>query len=204
MQILIASLILSTWLSTPLIISPAGVDDNCLCIASETVRKYCERETSGREKNEYRIHQEAIAKRDIQRQIDQSIEADIAKDPVARSSIETKDLTIKDLNGKTYAAAEIGASTNNYQGILRISDDTKISIECLKLTGKEAVVYTNQHFVRYVPDRKDESPHELITNIIHRETWIFTETGWKVKFIEELESGKTYLDGKLYDPGKSR
>lgn len=176
---------------------------NCLCIASAAVVKYCERENSGVQKDEYRINQERIARRDIQRLIDHSISADIAKDAAARSFIEAEDLTIKELDGKVYtreAALQIGAAANNYQGFLRISDATRIEIECLTLKGKEAIVYTNQHFVRYVPDRKDESPHEVITNILHRETWIFTESGWKVRYIEELERGDTFLDGKLYNP----
>ncbi len=133
----------------------------------------------------------------------QGIGADIAKDAAARSSIETADVTIRELDGKIYtkeSAAQIGASANNYQGVLRISEDTRIRVECLTLRGKDATVYTNQHYVRYVPDRKDESPHEVITNIIHREIWTFTEQGWKVKYIEELERGNTYLDGKLYNP----
>lgn len=200
MQFFSLTFFLAGCLAFPLNISRAENDDGCLCIASETVKKYCEQERSSVPKSENRINQEAIARRDIQHLIDQSIEADIAKDAEARSFIETADLTIKELDGKTYSAAQIGASVNSYQGILRVSDDTKISVECLTLKGKEAIVYTNQHFVRYVPDRKDKSPHEIITNIIHRETWIFTEQGWRVRYIEELERGNTYLDGKLYNP----
>ncbi len=200
MRTFLATFFLISCLSFPLNSSRAENEDDCLCIASETVKKYCEQEKSGVPKNEYQINQTAIARRDIQGLINQGIEADIAKDATARGSIETADLTIKELDGETRSAAQIGASVNNYQGILRISDDTKISVECLTLKGKEAIVYTNQHFVRYVPDRKDESPHELITNIVHRETWIFTEQGWKVRYIEELERGNTYLDGKLYNP----
>lgn len=184
----------------PLITSTAQNDEGCRCIASSVVKKFCERETSDPPKNQYRINQEAIARRDIQREIQTSVEADIAMDASARSSIETADLKIKELDGKIVPAAQIGASTNNYQGILRTSDETKIKIECLILKGKEAIVYTNQHFVRYIPNRKDESPHEVITNIIHRETWVFTEKGWKVRYIEELERGNTYLDGHLYNP----
>lgn len=203
MKTFLAVFILLGCLSFPLNNSHAKNDDNCLCIASETVKKYCNQEKSNVPKDEYRINQEAIARRDIQRRIDQSVEADIAKDAAARSAIETEDFTIKELDGKIYTGkdtANIGASANQYQGILQISNATKINIECLTLKGKEAIVYTNQHFVRYVPDRKDESPHEVITNIIHRETWIFTEQGWKIKYLEELERGNTYLDGKLYNP----
>lgn len=201
MKLLLSVILVSGFLFIPFDNSQAENDGDCLCIASKTVQKYCRREKQDAANDEYRINQETIAKRDIQRQINHSINADIAKDADARSSIETGDLTIRELDGKVYmkeSAEQIGASANNYQGILRISDNTKIKIECLTLKGKEAIVYTNQHFVRYVPDRKDESPHEVITNIIHRETWVFTEQGWKVRYIEELERGNTYLDGKLY------
>lgn len=203
MKILMSIFLVTTLLFSPSVISKAENDDDCLCIASEQVQKYCRQEKSDAPKSEYQLNQEKIAKRDIQNLINQSIEADIAKDATARSHNETEDFTVKELDGKIYtkeSAAQVGASANSYQGILRVSDDTKINIECLTLKGKEAIVYINQHFVRYVPDRKDGSPHEVITNIIHREIWIFTEHGWKVRYVEELERGNTYLDGKLYDP----
>ncbi len=186
----------------PVTILEADSDEDCLCISSEAVQKYCRQENSEVVKDQYKLNQELIAKRDIQKQINHAINADIAKDAEAKSSVETEDFTVKELDGKVYTkekAAQVGASANNYQGILRVSDKTRITIECLSLKGKEAIVYTNQHFVRYVPDRQDGSPHEVITNIIHKEIWVFTDDGWKVKYVEELERGKTYLDGKLYD-----
>ena len=203
MKFILSILFFISCLLVPLNVSKAKKNDDCQCIASETVKKYCEREKAVGPKTEYRINQETIARRDIQQLINQGIEADIAKDADARVHNDAEDITLKELDGKIYTkqkASQAGASENNYQGILLISEDTKISIECLTLQGKDAMVYTNQHYVRYVPDRKDESPHELITNIIHREIWTFTEQGWKVKYIEELERGNTYLDGKLYNP----
>jgi hypothetical protein len=203
MRLIITAVFLLCSAILPLSVSRAENDDDCLCITSDAVKKYCKAENAGVKKDEFKINQEAIARRDIQRVIERGISADLAKDVDARNATETEDLTVKKLDGTIYKGAEtknIGAATNNYQGILNISNATKINIECLTLKGKEAVVYTNQHFVRYVPDRKDESPHEVITNIIHRETWVFTGQGWKIKYLEELERGNTYLDGKLYNP----
>lgn len=203
MRLIITAVFLFCPAILPMNVSRAGNDGECLCVSSEAVKKYCEAENAAVKKDEFKLNQEAIARRDVQRVIERGISADIAKDADARSAIETEDLTVKKLDGTIYSGAEtknIGAATNNYQGILSISSATKINVECLTLKGKEAIVYTNQHFVRYVPDRKDESPHEVITNIIHRETWVFTEQGWKVKYIEELERGNTYLDGKIYNP----
>ena len=81
---------------------------------------------------------------------------------------------------------------------LVVSDQTEVKIECFELKGKSAVLVTDQHFVRTVPDRKDGSPHQLITNVEHLETWVYTEAGWLTKRIDELKQGPTYLDGKPY------
>lgn len=178
-------------------------DGDCLCIPSESVRKYSDKEFSALVKNETKLNQEKIAVRDIQRVINQGLEADEAKDTNDSNHNLSEDFTIKDLDGKLWTLAETqgkkGAAATNYEGIIKVSDKSWIRIEALTLKGAEAVVYINQHFVRYLPDRKDGSPHEVITNIIHREIWIFDEQGWKLKHIEELERGKTYLDGAIYD-----
>jgi len=204
MKIFMIAFFLIGCLSFPLNISQAENDNGCLCIASEVVQKYCAAENAGVKKDEYRINQEAIARRDIQQLLNQIVSAGIAKDAAALRDIDADEFTFKALDGKILtneAAKNVGANTSNFQGILRVSDDTSIKIECLTFKGKDAVIYINQHYVRYVPDRKDESPHEVITNIIHREIWTFTEQGWKRKYVEELERGNTYLDGKLYNPG---
>lgn len=178
-------------------------DDECLCIPTQTVKKYSDKEFASIVKNDTKLKQEEIAKRDIQGLINHDINAGVAKDADADAHNLTDDFTIKDLDGKLWTRAEVlsgkGASKNNYEGILQFSNRSWIKIEALSLKGIEAIVYTNQHFVRYVPDRKDGSPHELITNIIHREIWIFTENGWKMKHIEELERGKTYLNGEVFE-----
>lgn len=178
-------------------------EKDCLCIPAEQVKKYSDKEFVNLVKNEIKLRQESVAKRDIQKLINQGLEADKAKDSTASDHNLSEDFTIKDLDGKLWTQEEMkgrkGASKNNYEGILKISNKSWIKIEALTLKGNEAIVYTNQHFVRYVPDRKDGSPHELITNIIHREIWVFGEKGWRMKHIEELERGKTYLNGEVFD-----
>ena len=203
MRIFMAAVFVLSGLVLAFDVARAQSDGDCLCIASEAVRKYCVRERAGLTADEYRVNQELIAKRDIQRLINESVESGFAKDAAAMAHIESDNFTVRELDGKIYSkknAEAVTARANDFQGILRISEDTKVTVECLTLKGKDAIVYTNQHFVRYVPDRKDGSPHEIITNIIHRETWIFTEQGWRLDYVEELERGNTYLDGKIYNP----
>jgi hypothetical protein len=61
------------------------------------------------------------------------------------------------------------------------------------------VAIANQHFVREIPDRKDSSPHELITNGASR--GVDLHGG---RLADEANrgaeaGGPTHLDGKLYE-----
>jgi hypothetical protein len=144
--------------------------------------------------------QERFVREEIQSRIDESIEADEAKDLAAKLHYAAPDLTVKLVDGTVLDRKQVEEGIKrDSDWILSVSDRTTITIECLELKGKEAVLVTEQHFVRTVPDRKDGSPHELITNVEHRETWVYTKAGWLTKRIDELKQGPTYLDGKLYE-----
>jgi hypothetical protein len=141
-----------------------------------------------------------LVRREIQSRIDESIEADEAKDLVAKMEHSAPDLTLKLVDGTVLDRKQIEEGVKrDADWILSVSDQTNVTIECIELKGKEAVLITDQHFVRTVPDRKDGSPHELITHVKHRETWIYTQKGWLTKRIDELTEGPVYLDGKLYE-----
>ena len=145
--------------------------------------------------------QERIAQRDIQERINESIEADIARDSKAGAHNLTDDFALRLLDGTVLTRQQMLESNKEQKdSLLLVSDRTHVTIDCFALRGKEATVYTNQHYVRYMPDRKDGSPHEVITNITHRETWIFTIAGWKIKYVEELQEGPTLLNGERYNP----
>jgi hypothetical protein len=144
--------------------------------------------------------QERIVQRDIQERIDESIEAAEADDLPARAHYFAPDLTLKVVDGTILDRKQVEAGMKrDSDWILSVSDKTSITIDCLELKGTLAILLTNQHFVRTVPDRKNGSPHELITNATHRETWVYTRSGWLTEKIEELRQGPTYLDGKLYE-----
>ena len=144
--------------------------------------------------------QERFVRTEIQLRIDESIEASEAKDMAAKMHYFASDLTLKLVNGTVLDRKQIEEGMKrDSDWILSVSDQTTIKIECMELKGKEAIVVTDQHFVRTAPDRKDGSPHEVVTNVKHRETWVYTTDGWLTKRIEELKQGPTYLDGKLYE-----
>ena len=165
-----------------------------LSVAGAAGQNACERKTAATD-------QERIVRAEIQSRIDESIEADEAKDLAAKTHFYAPDMNLTLLDGTVLKRQEMEEGIRrDADWILAVSDRTTITVECLSLNGKEAVAVTNQHFVRTVPDRRDGSPHELITNMKHRETWVYTDAGWVVKRIEETERGATYLDGRLYEP----
>jgi hypothetical protein len=146
--------------------------------------------------------QERIAQRDIQEVIDQEIEELGAKDLAALSRQMPLDFTVRLLDGTTLNREQIiEGMRHDLESVLSIDvDRTYTRIECLTLAGNEATIYTKQQYVRTISDRKDNSPHEVITSVKHREKWVCTKDGWIGKCVEETEQGPTYLDGEPYDP----
>ena len=136
------------------------------------------------------------ARRAIQERINAAIEADKRKE---RIDTMTPDFTVKLLSGEVLDRQQLEQDRARDQSeIISISDETSVVIYDLALKGDEATVYTSQHFVRTVWGR-DGKPHEVITNITHRELWVNTPGGWLQKHIEELERGPTFVDGEPYD-----
>jgi len=144
--------------------------------------------------NEHAVLDEA--RRAIQERINASIEADKRKEQI---DIMTEDFTVKLLGGQVLNRQQLERDKERDQSeIISISDETSITIDDLVLDGDQATVYTSQRFVRTVLGR-DGKPHEVITSITHRETWVNTSRGWLQRHIEELERGPTFVDGEPYD-----
>jgi hypothetical protein len=136
------------------------------------------------------------ARRAIQERINASIEADKRKEHI---DIMTDDFTVKLLGGQVLDRQQLEMDKARDQSeIISISDETSVTIDGLLLNGYEATVYTSQRFVRTVLGR-DGQPHEVITNITHREIWVNTPKGWLQRHIEEIERGPTFVDGESYD-----
>ena len=185
----------STLAQTP-IAQPDSAQAGCMCIKNSLAQTPCAHRGASPS-----TAQEIIARRQIQERIDQTIEADEAKDVAAAMHFDTADFAVKNRDGSVSARADVRKGIQQgYDWFLAVSDKTRVSIDCLTLKGNEASVYINQHFVRTVPDRKDGSPHELITNVTHRETWIQTDQGWLRKYLEELQEGPIFLDSQPYNP----
>lgn len=175
---------------------PDSTAPGCMCIENSLALTPCAAGGSSQP-----TAQVMIARREIQQRIDQTIEADEAKDVSAAMHFDTTDFAVKNRDGSVSARADVRKGIQQgYDWFYAVSDKTRVNIDCLTLKGNEASVYINQHFVRTIPDRNDNSPHELITNVTHRETWVYTGQEWLRKYIEELQGGPIFLDGQRYNP----
>jgi hypothetical protein len=141
---------------------------------------------------------ERAAKREIQKRIDLTVEADKDKNVEAATQFNTPDYTVQNLDGSVDTPEDVKRGIRaGYDRIGQVSDRTKVAVDCVTLEGDVATVYVNQHFVRTIRLGDDPALHELISNITHRETWIRTPSGWMRKHIDELRRGPTYVDGQL-------
>jgi ketosteroid isomerase-like protein len=169
--------------------------------SAPAVRPAAAGSTAGASREGVQTAQGRIAQRDIQEAINQWLEFSEARDLDAVARAMTPDFALQLLDGTVLNRQQVlDGMRQEWASVLRVSDETSITVERLELLGPQATVYTRQHYVRYMPSRKDGSPHEVITNVRHRETWVFTEKGWISKRVEEIEQGETLVDGEPYQP----
>lgn len=139
--------------------------------------------------------EEEEAKRAIEARIAESVEAMRRKDTPARLAGFTPDWRGKLKDGEIITLKDLEEYFRRQErSILNISPETRTVVDTIELKGNEATVHTSQTFVRTVPGR--DGPVEVRTSVTHKEVWVKTDRGWLSKYIEELEQGPTFVDGK--------
>ena len=136
------------------------------------------------------------AQREIQAAIDRSIEADRRHDVAARLDLLTPDYEVVTLDGRVLQRADVARGIADFQkSTIAFSPQTRTTIESIRMHGDVATVMTHQHLVRTVRGPAG-NPVERVSNIRHRETWIRSADGWKVKRVEEIEQGPVTIAGE--------
>jgi acetyl esterase/lipase/TolA-binding protein len=138
---------------------------------------------------------EEEARRAIEARVAASVEALRRKDIVARMESFAPDWTGKLKDGEVITLKDLEESfRQQFRSIISVSDETRTVVDTIKLSGNEATVHTSQRFVRTVPGN-DGKTNEVRTSVTHLEIWVKTDRGWFSKYIEELEQGKTFVNG---------
>lgn len=133
---------------------------------------------------------------DIQARIDASIEADRRKDLAARMALYTDDATIELLSGQVLTRAQLEQGIAAFhKSTAAIGTRTRTTTESIDVRGNTAILVTQQHLERTTFGGEGQ-PVERVSDIRHRETWVRTAEGWKIRHIEELEQGAVTVDGR--------
>src|SRR6185436_1492795 len=133
--------------------------------------------------------------REIQAAIDSSIEADRRRDLATRLDLLTPDYEVVTLDGRVQGRADVERGIAAFhKATIAFGPATRTTIEKIGVSGDVATVLTNQHLVRTVRGPAGD-PVERISNIRHRETWLRTPGGWKMKRVEETEQGPVTVAG---------
>jgi hypothetical protein len=149
---------------------------------------------------------ERMAWQEIQERIDRMSHGEEAKDLEAAMHFMADDYTLYTLpdkdspQGKVINRQQIAVyKKQNLDSLYSTSPQTHTDIESLSMKGNLATVITYQYYVRVIRGG-DGSPHQAITSVRHRETWMYTERGWLQQSVQELERGPIFLDGQPYNP----
>jgi ketosteroid isomerase-like protein len=129
-------------------------------------------------------------------------EAYKAKDIKAFMENKTPDFSLKLLSGQTLSREQMESGVKQRMDRIKSVNYLVIKIEELTVTGKEAVAITTQEFSRTVTDQEG-SDHAVVTRgTKHRDMWVKTSEGWKMKSVEELIQGQQTVGGKPSNAGK--
>ena len=149
---------------------------------------------------------ERMAWREIQERIDRMSHGEEAKDLNAAMHFMADDYMLYTLpdressQGRVINRQQIAVyKKQNLDSLYSTSPETHTDVESLTMKGNVASVITYQYYVRVIRGG-DGSPHQAITSVRHKETWIYTERGWLQKSVQELERGPIFLDGQPYKP----
>lgn len=138
---------------------------------------------------------EETVRQEIQAQIDKNLAARASRDSAAFWSIFTPDYRYRAYDGEIVTREEAARGfLQSLASEVPGSTRTKITIDSLFVSGDTAIVYTRQHYARSQRSG-DTTSHELVTNVGHRERWVRTPEGWKVRYLEEISEGPFTMDG---------
>ena len=135
-------------------------------------------------------------RRELEAKYAKVVEAYRNKDIKAFMEDKTPDFTGKSLNGSVATREQVEASVKQHMERIKKLNYLKIEIGNITVTGDVAVAITAQEFSRVVTDAQGQEHTVVSKGTTHRDTWVRTENGWKIKSVEELTQGTEVIDGQ--------
>jgi len=130
----------------------------------------------------------------IQEQMNKSLAAQQARDSTGFWSVYTDDYTYRAFDGTLYTREQASQGFTESASQMKISADTKHTVDSITVSADTATVVTSLHFVR-TQMAADSTEHQVVTDGTFSEVWTKDSGKWKAHYIEELGALTTSVDG---------
>ncbi len=142
----------------------------------------------------------ASIKKDLGAEYDKFAKNYLAKDITSIEKQVTEDFKWKRLNGQVLGKKEAIATMK--QEMAQVGKDTKITQKLNKVTAKGATVVVDAvGTVTMSAPGQDGKIHKMEAGGASIDTWVKTNSGWKMKGVEE-KTMELKIDGKKINPSR--
>jgi hypothetical protein len=139
-------------------------------------------------------------RRELEKQYAKLSEALSNKDLAAFLALRTSDFSTRDFNGQPHTTEQMTARTRLLLERIQPPIKSKFEIETIDLRGNVAVATVRQEFSRM--QLVAGQLRKVETSVTQDETWVKTNDGWKLKFVDNERDLLRFIDGKRVEPGK--
>jgi len=137
-----------------------------------------------------------VVRKELTAKYEKVVEAYRNKDIEVFMEDKTPDFTGTALNGKVANREQVEAGVKQRMERIKTLNYLKIGIKNITITGNIAIAITTQEFSRVITDAQGKEHTVVSSGTTHRDTWMKTENGWKLKSVEELTQGTEKIDGQ--------
>jgi hypothetical protein len=139
-------------------------------------------------------------RRELEKQYAKLSEAVSNKDLAAFLALRTSDFSTRDFNGQPHTTEQMTVRTRLLLERIQPPIKSKFEIETIDLRGDAAVATVRQEFSRM--QLVAGQLRKVETSVTQDETWVMTNEGWKLKFVDNERDLLRFIDGKRVEPGK--
>jgi hypothetical protein len=122
------------------------------------------------------------------------------RDFAAFQALRTPDFSTRGLKNEPQTSEQMAARAKSMLESIQQLIDVSFTIGTINLRGDEAITTIRQRFSRM--QNVGGELRKVDTSVTQDETWVQTQEGWKLKFVENERDLMWFVDGKRVEPGK--
>ena len=143
------------------------------------------------------IQTDTEIKIEIQKQLDNCVQAVNTKNINLYMDLIPEDFIIKDYSGEIISREKQKEYTLRDWSIIDTTLNNKFVVDSITTYGDSVIAYTSQKWERLMFRQDGKTKDTIITTQKHIETWKKTPKGWLNYDVQEL-GGNIFINGKLY------